>query len=117
MNFLTDENIYKPIITHLRELGHDVLDIKKLKLFGISADEILKIALKENRILITLDTDFADIRFLPTSCHGVIVLRFKSTPISKIIVIIEQFLKQVKPDDIKNSLVILEEDKFRIRHL
>lgn len=34
MRFLTDENIYVPMVAELRNLGHDVFDIKEQNLIG-----------------------------------------------------------------------------------
>ena len=57
-SFLTDENIALPIITYLRSLGNDVLDVKEALLGGSSDHELLALAHAQNRIIITHDSDF-----------------------------------------------------------
>ncbi len=54
MKFLLDEDIGKLVTKFLKERGYDVKSaIEELR--GCPDEEILKIALKEDRILITLD--------------------------------------------------------------
>ena len=58
MKFLIDENVDIHICKALRKEGYDTKDIKELKLYSLSDKEILNLANKEERILITYDTDF-----------------------------------------------------------
>ena len=44
MQLLADENVYQPMVTMLRELGHDVFDIKEQQLFGIDDELVMKMA-------------------------------------------------------------------------
>lgn len=77
MRLLADENLYEPIITHMRSLGHNVLSIRDAGLSGISDDEVYNRACKENRVIITMDRDFArTFRFPPEKCpEGVRIRR------------------------------------------
>jgi len=117
MKFLADENIYEEIVEFLRKSGHDIEDLKELRKFGIADEEVLKLAIEKKRMLVTQDTDFADLRFLPRKNPGLIVIRVKPATIENITLALGDLLKRIKPTRFKNSLVILEEDKIRVRKI
>jgi len=56
IKFLTDENIAYAVIFALRDKGYDVKDIKEEKLFGISDEEVIKLANKKKRVLSCVKT-------------------------------------------------------------
>ena len=56
--FITDENIQPKVVEHLTALGLDIFDIKGMGLQGTSDHEILDLAVNENRIILTQDSDF-----------------------------------------------------------
>jgi predicted nuclease of predicted toxin-antitoxin system len=55
LRFLADENIFPKVITHLRNLGHDVKGIQESGLLQTPDDKIINIAAKEERTIITFD--------------------------------------------------------------
>lgn len=56
--------------------GHDVDDVHSERLCGRPDAEVLAAAVRENRVLVTLDLGFADtIRFRPRDATGIVVLR------------------------------------------
>jgi predicted nuclease of predicted toxin-antitoxin system len=60
MQFKTDENIPGEAVDLLRAAGHDVLSVFDESLSGWAASRIASVCQREDRTLITLDTDFAD---------------------------------------------------------
>ena len=74
MRFLTDANIFVPMIDELRGLGHDVFDIKEQSLEKLSDPEIYKLAQTQNRIIISMDKDFSNILLYPPGEHHVLSL-------------------------------------------
>lgn len=56
--FFTDENIDPFLVAFLRDKGFDVFDTKENNLFGSNDASLLELATKNNRIFITLDSDF-----------------------------------------------------------
>ena len=73
MKFLADENIARTIVQQLRKEGFDV---KTLQEIGLSDKKVLELALKEERIILTNDKDFA--AFHRHRKHkGIILLRLK----------------------------------------
>lgn len=56
--FLTDENIDAEVVALLRQEGLDVLDIKEQHWYGMSDLEILQKSHKQNRVVVSQDSDF-----------------------------------------------------------
>ena len=76
MRLLADTNIDGPIVSALRDAGHDVVwvyeDARRM-----ADPNILARAVREDRLLITFDTDFGELTFLehlPAHC-GVVLFR------------------------------------------
>jgi predicted nuclease of predicted toxin-antitoxin system len=116
MRFLTDEDVYPSIVQVLRDLGHDVFDIKEEKLTGIPDGEVYDLAKAQNRILVSMDKDFTNILLYPLGDHwGIIVAklyRMKSDETAQ--KFLDAFVKLTE-DDIKDNLVIIDKNKARIR--
>jgi len=67
-------------------------------------------------MLLTLDKGFGDTRvFLPGTYPGIIILRVKPVTIEKLNAALDWFVKEIIRADVRGALVILEEDKYRIR--
>jgi predicted nuclease of predicted toxin-antitoxin system len=62
MDILVDENIPLIGVEQLRDMGHDVLDIRGTAEEGISDELLWKKASQEKRLLITTDRGFAHYR-------------------------------------------------------
>ena len=116
IKFLTDENISASLVKAIRKNGYDVKDIKEEKLFGTKDNEILKIANKENRIVLTHDKDFANLLNSPLTSHkGVILLRFVNQSPKNVINHFIPLLNSELKDKFKNKLVIISEDFVKIK--
>ena len=61
--FLTDENVDKELVDFLIGQGFDVWDIKASGNFGLDDQEILEIAYREDRVVVTQDSDFGKLIF------------------------------------------------------
>lgn len=78
MKFLADENVEKPIVNLLRNLGHDVKYMTELTKRTVD-EQLLDIAQKEFRILITNDKDFGELVFLQKKLSsGILLMRFNT---------------------------------------
>jgi predicted nuclease of predicted toxin-antitoxin system len=76
MRFLLDENAEYRIAAVLGGMGHDVTAVAHEYPSGISDLEVLGIAVAEDRILITNDSDFGDLVFRQHFSHaGILYLR------------------------------------------
>ncbi|GEM_PF-340508 len=92
----------------LRKTGYNVLRATEVGQSRADDRQILKKAINDNRILVTLDDHFGDWVILPLNLHpGVIRIKANPTTADNILAILLPFLKQLSPDKIKNHLVIL----------
>ena len=62
MRFKLDENLPRIARARLSEHGWDVHDVHEEQLVGALDADLQKVCEREKRILVTLDTDFADTR-------------------------------------------------------
>lgn len=107
MKFLIDENLGIKVPQHLRGLGFDIVSISELSP-GISDQEVLSLANRENRILITQDKDFGELVFKEGLLHsGVILLRLKDDSIVNKKKVIEQALHSKK--DYLNKFTVIND--------
>ncbi len=56
---LADENIHSYIITTLRDTGFEVVSVREVAQ-GVMDEEVIRIALKNNWLLLTQDKDFGE---------------------------------------------------------
>ena len=71
---LADENIPRTVIIALREKEYNIASVWELRP-GMSDEEVVELAMKESRIIITFDKDFGRIALLKPNITGVILLR------------------------------------------
>lgn len=117
VRFLSDENVYREIVDTIRAEGFDIITVGELGAAGASDEEVLELARKEERVLITFDRDFSDIRYLPQHVPGVIVLRFHRLPIEKIARRILQALQNLPEKKLVHSLIVISSTSTRRRLL
>lgn len=110
MKFLADINIPQLLIKQLIHLGYDVLDIKKYSLTN-SDVEIIKIAQKQVRIILTRDKDYISLAQFPKYQVPIIVIRLiNQTTAQNITDKVLEFIKNNKETTINSSLTIIRED-------
>jgi predicted nuclease of predicted toxin-antitoxin system len=78
MDFIADESCAGPVIRALREAGHDLVAIAEAAK-GATDEQVLELAVKQKRVLITEDRDFGELVYARgRSSAGVILVRFRS---------------------------------------
>lgn len=111
----TDENIDPEFLKYLRVQGFDVFDVKENDLSGSMDDVLLAFAFEQNRIIITLDSDFGTLIYRDNhSFFGIIYLRpghFKT----EYHIEIWESLMQIDVDLISPFIMVLEQDKLGIK--
>ena len=84
--FLVDENIPSAIAHFLRNKGFGVKEVKEAGIHGISDAEIMDLARREDRVLLTFDKHFSNILLYPLHYHnGMIRIRVHLPLLSDII--------------------------------
>ena len=112
--FLIDESVEYRIVKFLRESSFDILAITEK--FPSTPDvDVLSIAYKEKRVLITNDKDFGELVFKDKKgSHGVILIRMPFNTTEEKIIKLDQVLK-AKAIRIIKAFTVVTESKVRIR--
>jgi hypothetical protein len=76
MNILVDENIPLMSVDQLRQMGHDVLDIRGTSDEGVSDELLWNRTCQEKRLLITTDRGFAHYRNRDPDCSSAPITRY-----------------------------------------
>lgn len=116
LKFLLNANLSPETACFLRELGFDVKCLLEENLSTIDDEEVIGIAKKEGRIVITFDLDFGEIyHFREKGKVGIIVLRLHDQTVESVNAVLEQFFKDLEgqENELRKSLVIVEEDRYR----
>lgn len=76
MRFLADESCDFAVVRALRSAGHDVVAVRDTKP-GEPDEVVIRLALRESRILLTEDKDFGQLVFASAvKSPGVVLIRF-----------------------------------------
>ena len=76
MRFKVDENLPPFIAARLRNAGFDAMTVAEQSVSGMKDERLAPLCAKEDRILVTLDLGFGDIRaYPPGTSPGFIVFR------------------------------------------
>ena len=116
LRFKLDENLPRRVEPALRDLGHDVETAHSEGLAGAPDSAILAACVTEDRILITLDLDFADIRAYPPGSHrGVWVLRPQEQSFGALLNLALAGIRLTTVERTANQLWVIDEKRVRIR--
>ena len=116
MRFKIDENLPVEVCDLLQVAGHDAATVREEQLGGRPDPEIAAVCKFEEKVLITLDTDFANIRFYPPEefC-GIIVIRAEDQAKPTILEFLPRIISALKLEDIEHKLWIVESKHIRVR--
>lgn len=116
MKFKVDENLPVEACELLRNAGYDAVYVLDEHLGGFSDFDIAGICKLEERILVSLDTDFANIRaYPPEEYPGIIVIRAEDQAKPVLLNFVRSFVTALSHETIAHRLWIVEEHRIRIR--
>jgi predicted nuclease of predicted toxin-antitoxin system len=111
-----DENLSPNQAAILREQGHDAVAVVDAGLSGQPDEKIRAFAIEENRVLLTLDVDFANMLRFPTAgTPGVIRLKIHPPTEQAIREQIQKALELLKDTPLAGCLAVSHGDMIRIR--
>jgi predicted nuclease of predicted toxin-antitoxin system len=114
--FKLDENLPRDAEALFLDAGFDAHDVLAENLGGAADPLELEACRAEDRILVTLDLDFADIRAYPPSEHpGIWVLRPPTQGVAAILEVIAGALKVLAVESPTNRLWVVEHNRVRVR--
>lgn len=115
MRFKIDENLPPDAAILLQNNGHDALTVWDQGLQGGPDLQIASVCQEEQRIFITLDLDFADIRAYPPDRYsGLIVLRLSDQSRPHVLRTLQGLLPVLKHETVEGRLWIVDENAVRI---
>ncbi|MBI2346717.1 MAG: DUF5615 family PIN-like protein [Deltaproteobacteria bacterium] len=116
MKVKLDENLSRHLKPRLQALRYDVLTAADEGLLSQSDVAIAKAAKQEDRILLTLDLEFADLRKHPPGTHpGIVLFRPQSFGPLAVNAFVESFMKTIDRSLLLKSVLIAEPTRLRIR--
>jgi predicted nuclease of predicted toxin-antitoxin system len=117
LRFLIDEDCPLSLENLLNLKGYDTIHVKTSGLSGTKDPQLFIFAQQEQRIIISRDLGWANIKTYPPNSHcGLIVLRFPfEANAIEIRQVVEQFIDRVDTSEIVGAIVIVDKNKFRVR--
>jgi predicted nuclease of predicted toxin-antitoxin system len=107
MRILVDENIPRMTVDRLRELGHDVLDIRGTPDQGLDDTDLWNTAQIGGRVLITTDRGFTEFRAVPHP--GIVIVRLRQPNRKKIHLAAMRALERFQEEEWPGLLVVVRD--------
>ncbi|MEM1126744.1 MAG: DUF5615 family PIN-like protein [Bacteroidota bacterium] len=116
MKFKLDENVPAEAALLLRRAGHDAMTVLEQNLGGTEDTRLASICGDEERVLVTFDIGFADIRVYPPETHaGVVVLRLQRQDQPHTLAVLRRLLPLLDQERLTGTLWVVDEERIRIR--
>ena len=116
MRIKLDENITIDAIPLLVERGHEVETVPSEGLKGANDGTVMAACATEDRMLLTFDAGFGDVRAYPPGTHpGVVLLRLVDQRPERVLDALGRFLDEDTLDELTGCLVVVSDDRIRIR--
>ena len=97
----------------LVDSGHDVLSVLE-KNPSASDEDILALALEEERVLVTEDKDFGELVFVRRLPHPCII-RFVDMPLAEKVAAMRELIEHYADAMQKSALVVVTQNRVRVR--
>jgi len=111
-----DENLSAQHASELRLEGYDAIAVLEAGLSGATDEEVLRFAVDNGRVLVTLDADFANVmRFPPEQTVGVVRLKVHPASEDRIRQAIRRALLFLHNVEMVGRLAVVDDEKIRIR--
>lgn len=115
MKIKLDENMPAALADGLRALGHDVHTVPDEGLAGSIDSEVWAAAQREERLLITQDLDFSNIRqFMPGTHQGILLVRLRAPGRLALAQAVTRLFASQSTEDWHGCFLVLTERKLCI---
>jgi len=116
MRFKIDENLHEEVAGALRAEGHDAQTVYDEGLRGRPDQDIATACRREQRVLVTLDLDFGNIReYPPEDYPGLIVLRVVDQSRPHVLWVLSQIFDLLEQQPLTGHLWVVSQRGVRIR--
>ena len=115
MRVKLDENLPTEATDLLVASGHDAVSVLDRDMGGAADPDVAAAVREESRALVTLDTDFADIRAYPPADYaGLLVLRLKRQDKPHVLAVLRRVLPLLSTEPLVGHLWIVGEERLRV---
>lgn len=116
MRWKLDENVHPAVGSFLRSRRHDVKTVWEQNLRGTSDRNLAGICRAEQRTLLTLDLDFANILSYPPETYaGIVVLRLVNQNRQAAVRLMERAVPSLEQATVEGTLWVIDESGIRVR--
>lgn len=116
MKLKLDENLPTELADLFRDHGHDTHTVLDETLGGATDPALAEVCRREERAIVTFDTDFADIRtYAPSEYSGIVVFRLGTQSREHLLEIAARLLPAIESQSLHGKLWIVEDSQIRIR--
>lgn len=116
MKFKVDENLPRDVAAALRQSGHEACTVGDQGLIGQPDEVVAEVSRGEQRVLVTMDKDFSDIRrYPPEDYAGLIVLRTDDPSKPTVLRMMQMVTERLGATSPAGNLWIVTEDQVRSR--
>jgi predicted nuclease of predicted toxin-antitoxin system len=119
MRFLVDQCLSPDFAVVLAEAGHDVVHVRDLGMQRAGDPEVLDLARRDDRVLVSADTDFGTLMAQGGATRPSVVIFRRATgrrPVAQAGLLIANLPAMAEALD-EGSVVVLEEARLRLRRL
>jgi predicted nuclease of predicted toxin-antitoxin system len=118
VRLLIDQPISWHIAAELKSLGHDVLHVRDVGLAKGSDAAILELAAREQRVIVTQDTDFGTLLMAAGRKEpSVILFRMRDGRPASQVALLRQHLHDLESSLLQGAIVVFDDAHIRIRLL
>ena len=119
MKFLVDQAIPPSVANGLRDAGHDAIHTRDADLARASDAAIFDRAAEEDRVIVSMDTDFGTLLALRDAVRPSVVLfrRMEDRRANALLALLVANLSAVEADLTGGAIVVIEPRRVRVRRL
>jgi len=115
LRFLVDMPVTPDAVSHLRAAGHDAIHASSVGLAQATDPEIIEIARRDGRVVVTADLDYPRLVLLSDAAGpGIVLFRGGSYSDSEMLALLDRVLAEATRLDLEHSVTVI--DRHRIRH-